>query len=200
MEAVKDGALFAALSAFRSATTVGKSGKNPMFKSEYTTLGDVLAALSTLQEYDLAFEQHLHCNSLITTVFHLGNGASFSSDIELKPEKDTPQSFISCLTYYRRASLMTMFGLNASDDDGNMASGRGVVPSLPRRAGAGGSHSSDAAPAPLSTDNLVLQLDGCKSVRDVNALYTKLFASKGIKISDSELNMFKQRKGELADG
>ena len=92
---------------------------------------------------------------------------------------------------------MTMFGLNASDDDGNMASGRGVVPSLPRRAGAGGSHSSDAAPAPPSTDNLVLQLDGCKSARDVNALYTKLYQSKGLKISDEHIKMFSKRKEEL---
>lgn len=196
MEPVKDGSLFAALSSFRAATTVGKSGKNPMFKSEYTTLGDVLAALANLQEYDLAFEQHLHQNSLITTVFHLGSGASFSSDIEISPEKNTPQSFISCLTYYRRASLMTMFALNSNDDDGNMSSGRSGPPSLTRSASAGGG-SSDATPAHPSETDLVLQLNGCKSVREVNALYTRLYASKGLAISDEHKQLFANRKDEV---
>lgn len=196
MEPVKDGSLFAALSSYRSATTVGKSGKNPMFKSEYTTLGDVLAALANLQEYDLAFEQHLHQNSLITTVFHLGSGASFSSDIEILPEKNTPQSFISCLTYYRRASLMTMFALNSNDDDGNMSSGRSGPPSLTRSASAGGG-SSDATPAHPSETDLVLQLNGCKSVREVNALYTRLYSSKGLAISNEHKQLFANRKDEV---
>ena len=196
MAAVTQAGLYAALSAFRAAVTVGKSGKNPMFKSEYTTLGDVLAALTTLHEYDLAYSQTLNDGKVVTTVFHLGTGESIVSDIEISPEKNTPQSLISCVTYYRRVSLMTMLGLNADDDDGNMASkGSSAAPSRPRSTPAG-AVAPLAAPANKS-DNLALQLDRCKTVPEVNALYTKLFVDTKTKISDSELTMFKQRKGEL---
>jgi hypothetical protein len=121
MATVKE-TLFDALGAFRAATTVGKSGKNPMFKSEYTTLGDVLTALADVGKYGLGFEQHLHDGQLVTTVVHLKTGESFSSAMVLHPEKQTPQSLIAAVTYYRRVQLMTMFGLNADDDDGNLAS------------------------------------------------------------------------------
>lgn len=150
MAAVKHKTLFNALGAFRAATTVGKSGKNPMFKSEYTTLGDVLSALSAVGDYGLGFEQHLHDEHLITTVVHLETGESFSSAMVLHPEKQTPQSLIACVTYYRRVQLMTMFGLNADDDDGNLSSGdgghslaAGASPSGPVRSstGSGGSSS-----------------------------------------------------------
>ena len=152
MAAVKQNGLFEALGAFRSATTVGKSGKNPMFKSEYTTLGDVLTALANVGEFGLGFEQHLDENKLITTVVHAESGDSFSSAMTLHPEKQTPQSLIACVTYYRRVQLMTMFGLNADDDDGNLASsdkgfslGSGAPPSDPSRS-SGGSGGSETAP------------------------------------------------------
>ncbi len=152
MAAVKKKTLVDALGAFRAATTVGKSGKNPMFKSEYTTLGDVLTALTNLSDYGLGFEQHLHDGKLITTVVHAESGDSFSSALTLHPEKQTPQSLIACVTYYRRVQLMTMFGLNADDDDGNLASsdkgfslGSGAPPSGPSRS-SGGSGGSESAP------------------------------------------------------
>ena len=147
----KDG-LFEALGAFRAATTVGKSGKNPMFKSEYTTLGDVLTALSNVTEYGLGFEQHLHDGQLVTTVVHLETGESYSSAMVLHPEKQTPQSLIACVTYYRRVQLLTMFGLNADDDDGNLASSdrgsslaSGATPLGPSRSsgGSGGTNNDD---------------------------------------------------------
>ncbi len=144
MAAVKDQGLFEALGAFRAATTVGKSGKNPMFKSEYTTLGDVLTALANVGDFGLGFEQHLHDGALVTTVVHLTSGESYSSAMTLHPEKQTPQSLIACVTYYRRVQLLTMFGLNADDDDGNLASGdrglslaSGAAPSGPSRSSGG---------------------------------------------------------------
>ena len=150
MATVKE-TLFDALGAFRAATTVGKSGKNPMFKSEYTTLGDVLTALADLGKYGLGFEQHLHDGQLVTTVIHLKTGESFSSEMTLHPEKQTPQSLIACVTYYRRVQLMTMFGLNSNDDDGNLASSdRGI--SLPSGASPVGGESSSSPSAGMTND------------------------------------------------
>lgn len=197
MENIK---LHAALADVRKAASVGKSGKNPMFKSEYSTLGDVLTALDVLPDYGLSFAQYFQDGALVTTVVHLETGEKISSYLQISPEKDTPQSFISCVTYYRRASLMTMFGLNASDDDGNLASQRGAVPSRPQPANKGTVVASTPAAVPASNDVLAEKLDACKSVRDINALYTKLYGASGIKCPDEQLAMFKQRKDEVQNG
>ena len=194
MENIK---LHAALADVRRAASVGKSGKNPMFKSEYSTLGDVLTALDVLPEYGLSFAQYFQDGALVTTVVHLETGEKISSFLQISPEKDTPQSFISCVTYYRRASLMTMFGLNASDDDGNLASGSGAVPSRPQPQPKRPVAASTPAAGLASNDVLAEKLDACKSVRDVNALYTTLYGAGGIKCPDDQLAMFKQRKEEL---
>ena len=190
--------LHAALADVRKAASVGKSGKNPMFKSEYSTLGDVLTALDVLPEYGLSFAQYFQDGALVTTVVHLETGEKISSFLQIAPEKDTPQSFISCVTYFRRASLLTMFGLNAADDDGNLASQRGAVPSRPQPANKGTVVASTPAAVPASNDVLAEKLDACKSVRDVNALYTKLYGASGIKAPDDKIAMFSKRKEELA--
>lgn len=189
--------LHAALADVRKAASVGKSGKNPMFKSEYSTLGDVLTALDVLPEYGLSFAQYFQDGALVTTVVHLETGEKISSFLQIAAEKDTPQSFISCVTYFRRASLLTMFGLNAADDDGNLASQRGAVPSRPQPANKGTVVASTPAAVPASNDVLAEKLDACKSVRDVNALYTKLYGASGIKAPDDQIAMFSKRKEEL---
>jgi len=189
--------LYKALSKFRQVATVEKSGKNPMFKSQYTTLGDVLTALKDVSDFNLSFAQYFQDGELVTTVVHTESGEKFSSFIKISPEKDTPQSFISCSTYYRRVELMTMFGLNADDDDGNLASQRGAVPSRPQPANKRPVAASTPAAGLASNDVLAEKLDACKSVRDVNALYTTLYGAGGIKCPDDQLAMFKQRKEEL---
>jgi hypothetical protein len=190
--------LHAALADVRKAASVGKSGKNPMFKSEYSTLGDVLTALDVLPEYGLSFAQYFQDGALVTTVVHLETGEKISSFLQISPEKDTPQSFISCVTYFRRASLLTMFGLNAADDDGNLASQRGAVPSRPQPANKRPVAASTPAAGLASNDVLAEKLDACKSVRDVNALYTALYGASGIKAPADQIAMFSKRKEELA--
>jgi len=189
--------LHAALADVRKAASVGKSGKNPMFKSEYSTLGDVLTALDVLPEYGLSFAQYFQDGALVTTVVHLETGEKISSFLQISPEKDTPQSFISCVTYFRRASLLTMFGLNSNDDDGNLASQRGAVPSRPQPANKRPVAASTPAAGLASNDVLAEKLDACKSVRDVNALYTTLYGGSGIKAPADQIAMFSKRKEEV---
>lgn len=189
--------LHAALADVRKAASVGKSGKNPMFKSEYSTLGDVLTALDVLPEYGLSFAQYFQDGALVTTVVHLETGEKISSFLQISPEKDTPQSFISCVTYFRRASLLTMFGLNSNDDDGNLASGGGAFPSRSQPKPKAPAVASTPAVGAASNDVLAEKLDACKSVRDVNALYTKLFGASGIKAPADQIAMFSKRKEEV---
>ena len=190
--------LNSALNDFRKAATVGKSGKNPMFKSQYSTLGDVLTALNGIADFGLSFQQFFSDDCIVTVVAHVETGEQFTSAIPVRPEKNTPQSYISCVTYLRRASLMTMFGLNADDDDGNLASGSGAVPSRPQPKPKAPSVASTPAGGAASNNVLAEKLDACKSVRDVNALYTKLFGASGIKAPDDQITMFAKRKEELA--
>ena len=189
--------LHAALADVRKAASVGKSGKNPMFKSEYSTLGDVLTALDVLPEYGLSFAQYFQDGALVTTVVHLETGEKISSFLQISPEKDTPQSFISCVTYFRRASLLTMFGLNSNDDDGNLASGGGAFPSRSQPKPKAPAVASTPAVGAASNDVLAEKLDACKSVRDVKALYTKLYGGSGIKAPVDQIEMFSKRKDEL---
>jgi len=94
----------------------------------------------------------------------------------------------------RRASLMTMFGLNADDDDGNLASGNGASSSR--------SQPSQKAPAVAPTSavgvafpNIEKELQKCNSVRDVNALYTTLVRVRDV--TPDEIEKMRIRKEEL---
>ena len=191
--------LNSALNDFRKAATVGKSGKNPMFKSQYSTLGDVLTALNSIADFGLSFQQFFSDDCIVTIVAHVETGENFQSAIPVRPEKNTPQSYISCVTYLRRASLMTMFGLNADDDDGNLASGGGAFPSRSQPRQKAPSVASTPAGGAATSSVLADKLNACKSVRDVNALYTKLFGASGIKAPEDQIAMFSKRKEELTN-
>lgn len=192
--------LMKALNEFRQASSVGKSGKNPMFKSQYTTLGDVLTAISGAAEYGLGWQQFFTGRTLVTIVSHIESGENIRSDIELHPESDKPQAFMSCVTYYRRASLMTMFGLNADDDDGNIASAtRGAASSNSRPVAGAGGTSSLAPPAPSRPSNQILKdaLTVCATVDEVTGVYKRLFAEKNFSPTEAQLGMLTEAKERL---
>ena len=192
--------LMKSLNEFRQASSVGKSGKNPMFKSQYTTLGDVLTAISGAAEYGLGWQQFFTGRTLVTIVSHIESGENIRSDIELHPESDKPQAFMSCVTYYRRASLMTMFGLNADDDDGNIASAtRGAASSNTRPVAGAGGTSSLAPPAPSRPSNQILKdaLTVCATVDEVTGVYKRLFAEKNFSPTEAQLGMLTEAKERL---
>lgn len=192
-----------AIAEFSKQAIVKKTGKNAFLKntqgkpSQYYTLEDVLQALVKFGE-PLGLMQNQYFtenNTLVTIIMHEPSGQFETSEVPVFDNRD-PQKWASCTTYIRRITLVTMLGLFEHDDDGNMSSGRSGSPSLSRSASAGGG-SSDATPAHPSEKDLVLQLNGCKSVRDVNALYTRLYPSKGLTISDEHKQLFANRKEEL---
>jgi len=190
--------LIRAIGRFRSEAKVDKSGKNPMFKSEYNTLNDVLNALDNIQQYGLDFTQHVQSNTLVTTVMHLESGEFFDSVMDLNTEKETYQSYGSCLSYLRRYALMTMFGLRSTDDDGNSSlRGRKVSPLVSHNSATSGntSNSSSVSVPPLS--KLKDDLSKCTTAKEVNAYWVANYSAKNKTTTDAELELFTKRKQEL---
>ena len=190
--------LIRAIGRFRAEAKVDKSGKNPMFKSEYNTLNDVLNALDNIQQYGLDFVQYISIDHLVTRVMHIESGEFFDSMMELKTEKETYQSYGSCLSYLRRYALMTMFGLRSNDDDGNSSlRGRGGSPLVSHKSATSGITSNSSQVSDPTPTNLKDELAKCKTVKEVNAYWVKNFSAKGKQTTDAELELFTNRKQEI---
>jgi len=195
--------LIRAIGRFRSEAKVDKSGKNPAFKKngsyfEYNTLEDVLDALDNIQEYGLDFVQYITVDHLVTRVMHIESGEFFDSMMELKTEKETYQSYGSCLSYLRRYALMTMFGLRSSDDDSNSSlRGRGISPLVSHKPAISGITSNSSQVSDPTPTNLKEELAKCKTVKEVNAYWVKNFSAKGKQTTDAELELFTNRKQEI---
>lgn len=106
-----------------------KGKANPAFRSRYADLAAVVDAIKpALAEHGLWFRQVTHPADggvCVETVIHHASGQSIGCGPLFVPAmKQDPQGFGAALTYARRYSLMTAFGVPAEDDDGNAASGR----------------------------------------------------------------------------
>jgi len=190
--------LIRAIGRFRAEAKVDKSGKNPMFKSEYNTLNDVLNALDNIQQYGLDFIQYVSIDHLVTRVMHIESGEYFDSMMELKTEKETYQSYGSCLSYLRRYALLTMLGLRSADDDGNSSlRGRGISPLVSHKPATSGNTSSSSQVSVPTKISLKEELAKCKTVKEVNAYWVKNFSAKGKQTTDAELELFTNRKQEI---
>lgn len=123
--------LTALAKAKREFDPILKDRTNDFFNAKYATLGAVLKAVGpALDDNGLTVVQTTAWHDigdsklasvLYTTLFHIESGESLKSSWALVPVKNDPQGMGSALTYGRRYALMTMFGLNAEDDDGNAA-------------------------------------------------------------------------------
>jgi len=58
---------------------------------------------------------------VITRIIDVENGESVESALELPAILD-PQKLLSCITYFRRGTLVSLLSLQAIDDDGETAS------------------------------------------------------------------------------
>lgn len=100
---------------------LAKKSDNPFFKSKYLELNDLTDALQPLLEKEkLMLIQPIERGYLITKVIDTETGKEFISELELPP-LDNPQKIGSCITYYRRYTLKSMFQIQEIDDDGNLA-------------------------------------------------------------------------------
>lgn len=126
--ATLESALVSALAEIGSAT---KDKVNPHFKSKYADLGSVIDAVKpVLARHNLGFTQSTEPSEggvIVETVLWFGGQGDYSSGSKslgklfVPANKQDAQGFGSALTYARRYSLMTAFGVPAEDDDGNAA-------------------------------------------------------------------------------
>lgn len=108
-----------------------KDGVNPHFKSNYSTLEEVIEAASQANEFGLYFTQPLDLivlgDQIIqvvqTTIVHAPTGETRVSPCPVRSKDPSdPQKMGSGITYAKRYGLQAAFGLPSKDDDGNEAS------------------------------------------------------------------------------
>jgi len=116
-----------ALVGFQSeVATIGTDKKNPFFKNEYATLGQLIEETKPLREkYGLAVSQiPIGEGGLITMLLHSsGEYLSAISEIRLEAEKGNSlaQSAGKLITYQRRYAYAAILGLVSDKDaDGNL--------------------------------------------------------------------------------
>ena len=114
------------------AVTAKKDGKNPHFRSNYSTLESVISAVNQgnqfglffTQEIDYVYVSHRETKSevvVVTTVRHV--------------IYENPQKIGSAITYAKRYTLQSVYGLPSEDDDGNEASKPTIQISKPKMKG-----------------------------------------------------------------
>ena len=115
--------------------SANKDGKNPHFKSNYATLEAVIEAVNQGNQFGLFFTQEItyvfHAEHEVpvpavrTTVHHINDDNTYVSEcpIILQPASlQNPQKLGAAITYLKRYTLQSVYGLPSEDDDGNLAS------------------------------------------------------------------------------
>ncbi len=110
---------------FEAKKEIGKISKdstNPFFKSKYFDINGLLEHVEPiLQKHNLLLLQPILDDKVITRIYDVEEGEYVESAMSLTDIKD-PQKRGSEITYYRRYTLTSLLGLQAEDDDANLAS------------------------------------------------------------------------------
>lgn len=100
---------------------ISKDSKNPFFKSKYFDVNKLLDSVEPiLQKNGLLLLQPIEDGKVFTKIIDVETSESVSSEMTL-PNLQDPQKLGSAITYYRRYTLQSLLGLQAEDDDGNLA-------------------------------------------------------------------------------
>ena len=103
--------------------SVSKSAKNPFFKSSYADLNSVMKTLApALVEANIIYTQYPNivdgADVLTTELVNTTNPEDrIVSHTRLVLAKNDMQAYGSAITYSRRYALISMFGLEAVDDE-----------------------------------------------------------------------------------
>ena len=101
---------------------ISKDSKNPFFKSKYFDINSLIAHVQPLlEENGLLLLQPIEDGVQYSRVIDVESGKSIESGLQL-PSLNDPQKLGSAITYYRRYTLQSLLGLQAEDDDANLAS------------------------------------------------------------------------------
>ena len=113
------------------AVSAKKDGKNPHFKSNYSTLESVIAAVNQGNQFGLFFTQEIEVKNyqkdivIVTTARHIDDDNTYTSKLPIilsQSNIENPQKIGSAITYAKRYTLQSLYGLPSEDDDGNKAS------------------------------------------------------------------------------
>ena len=102
---------------------ISKDAKNPFYKSKYFDINSLIKQLNPLLKiYRLLLIQPIEEDAVYTKIICVDGSGAVLSALKL-PEINDPQKLGSAITYYRRYTLASLLGLQAVDDDANIASG-----------------------------------------------------------------------------
>lgn len=113
----------------KSVGAIKKDSTNPHYKNKYASIESVIDTIEKpLLDAGLGFIQCVEDLNLITTIYDTESDNILTSKIPLILNKNDMQQLGSAITYARRYGLVSMFGLEQEDDDGNLASGNNQKP------------------------------------------------------------------------
>lgn len=104
---------------------ISKDSKNPFFKSKYFDVNSLLEHVEPiLQKHNLLLLQPITSGAVSSIIYDIDeeSGKNYMSSSIPLPQLTDPQKLGSAITYYRRYTLQSLLGLQAEDDDGNLAS------------------------------------------------------------------------------
>ena len=100
---------------------IQKSSENNYYKSSYFDINDLLQEVKPiLTKYGLVLTQPLTTKDgrmYVSSV--ISNGVEVVESTLVLPDIVKPQELGSCITYFRRYTLVSLLALQAEDDDGN---------------------------------------------------------------------------------
>ncbi len=101
--------------------TISKDTNNPFYKSKYFDINSLIKQLQPLlKKYRLLLLQPIEEDTVYSKLICVDGTGGVISALKL-PEINDPQKLGSAITYYRRYTLASLLGLQAVDDDGNLA-------------------------------------------------------------------------------
>ena len=203
--------LIEALNAFQQKYhAAGLDGKNPFFKSKYTTLSQALLAVQPATEVGLC---HTQLNDVvmtpdgeiitivITKLMHVSGDEPLISKFPVPKiptnVKNVHQEAGSAQTYARRYGLLSVYGLANDDDDGNS-----LTKTPPAKVGVGNTRTKpnekleptsvlEKLPDPITKEAKALILEKLQALHDLHPLkmkelieaFRKEFGIKDLKIT-----------------
>ena len=98
---------------------ISKDSKNPFFKSKYFDINKLIEVVNpVLSKHGLVLLQPILEGRVYSRLIDAETGETLESYLELT-NLPKPQDLGSCVSYYRRYTLASLMGLQATDEDGN---------------------------------------------------------------------------------
>lgn len=162
--------------------SVVKDATNPHFKSKYCSLNEVLDKVKKpLNDLGVLILFTPQSDGLGTTLYDTESNTEVTSFMKYVGN-DNAQKTLACNTYFRRGSIVSLLGLEDSDDDGNEA----VQP--PAR-------KVEQKVEQGFVDNPIDTIKACKSVAELTSLYNRMPISQ--QKAEHLISIFAAKRKEL---